>query len=97
MNTNTGLNVSYRIGSYCTEVYIKGNLANDLQITAWQELDLGWIPMPNRPVQAVTQYLLDPFYAYVQTDGRVQIVSSETRKGNNFYISAYLFYLNATT
>ena len=96
LNTGTGLNVSYRIGIYSTEVFIKGNLADDLQFTAWQAIDLGWIPMPNRPIAAVTQYLLDPFYAYVQTDGQVQIVSSETRKGSGLYIDAHMLFLNAS-
>ena len=96
LNAETGLNVRYRIGCYSTEVYINGNLADDLQFTAWQTIDLGWIPMPNRPINGVTQYLIDPFYVYVQVDGQVQIVSSETRKGSNFYIAAHLYYLNAS-
>ena len=92
----TGLTVTYRIAIYSTEVFVKGNLTNDFQFNAWQAIDLGWIPMPNRPAQAATQFILDPFYIMVQTDGQVQIASSETRKGSGLYIDGHIVFLNAS-
>ena len=95
-DTKTGLKVTYRIGIHSTEVFVKGNLTNDFQFTAWKEVDLGWIPVPNRPTQAVTQFIVDPFYITVQINGHVQIISSETRKGSGLYIDAHTIYLNAS-
>ena len=90
-----GLTVTYRITIYSTEVFVQGNLTNNFQFNAWQAVDLGWIPMPNRPSKVTTQFILDPFYIMVQTDGQVQIASSETRKGSGLYIDGHIVFFNA--